>query len=148
MDRYFEDFAVGERFETPGATISRQEALAFASSYDPQPFHLDDAAARDSLFGTLVVSGWQTAAITMRLIVLSRVLEATGVIGTGIDELRWLAPVLPGDTLRVRGEIVGLTPPPAGRRRGSMRVQMHAVNQNDAIVYSAIANLIVPVRPD
>jgi acyl dehydratase len=147
MDRYFEDFSVGERFETASATISRDEAIAFARSYDPQPFHLDDRAAQSSVFGKLVVSGWQTAAIAMRLIVQSRVLEATGIVGTGVDDLRWLAPVVPGDTLRVRGEIVGLTPLTGGRRRGTMRVLTQAVNQNDAIVYSAIATLVLPMRP-
>jgi acyl dehydratase len=147
MDRYFEDFSVGERFETASATISREEAIAFATSYDPQPFHLDEEAARTSMFGKLVVSGWQTAALAMRLIVQSRVLEATGIVGTGVDEVRWFAPVAPGDTLRVRGEIVALTPLPGGKRRGTMRVLTQALNQNDAIVYSAIPTLVLPMRP-
>ncbi len=146
--RYFDEFAVGDTFETEAFTLSEKESLAFAHLYDPQPFHLDATAAADSPFRELVASGWQTAAITMRLVVQSGVLRTTGVIGTGIDDLRWLAPVFPGDTLRVRGEVTEKLPW-AGKKkdRGTMRIRLHTLNQHDVVVMSQIANLMVATRP-
>ncbi len=100
--RYFDDFTIGEKFETAPATLSESDTIAFAERYDPQPFHLDAGAARESVFRDLTASGWQTAAMTMRSVVDTGILRATGIIGTGIDELRWFAPVKPGDRLRIR----------------------------------------------
>lgn len=145
--RYFEEFIVGDAFETVAFPLSEDESRAFADRYDPQPFHLDAEAARTSVFRELVASGWQTAAITMRLVVDSGVLRQTGIIGTGIDDLRWLAPVKPGDSLRVRGEIIDKLPWPGSKGRGTLRVRLHTVNQDDVVVMSQIANLIVPMRP-
>ncbi len=145
-ERYFEDFQIGDAFETARFELSEKESLAFASLYDPQPFHLDSAAARAGVFGELTASGWQTTAITMRLIVQSGVLRATGIIGTGIDDLRWLAPVRPGDTLRVRGEVVEKAGWPGKKLRGTMRVRLHTLNQSDVVVMSQIANLMVAMR--
>jgi acyl dehydratase len=145
-ERYFDEFQIGDAFETAAFTLSEKESLAFAHLYDPQPFHLDPQAAAVSPFRELVASGWQTAAITMRLVVESGVLRATGVIGTGIDELRWLAPVFPGDTLRVRGEVVEKLPWPGKKERGTMRVRLQTVNQNDVVVMSQIANVMVRTR--
>ncbi|MDQ2864709.1 MAG: hypothetical protein M3R51_00640 [Candidatus Eremiobacteraeota bacterium] len=90
--RYFDDFTIGEKFETAPATLSESDTIAFAERYDPQPFHLDAGAARESVFRDLTASGWQTAAMTMRSVVDTGILRATGIIGTGIDELRWFAP--------------------------------------------------------
>lgn len=146
-ERYFDEFVVGDTFETAPFTLSEKESMAFAHLYDPQPFHLDPEAAAASPFHELVASGWQTAAITMRLIVQSGVLRATGVIGTGIDDLRWLAPVLPGDTLRVRGEVVEKVPWPGKKERGTMRIRLQTVNQNDVVVMSQIANVMMRTRP-
>jgi acyl dehydratase len=146
-ERYFDEFVVGDTFETDAFTVSEQEVLAFAHLYDPQPFHLDPEAAAASPFHELVASGWQTAAITMRLVVLSGVLRATGVIGTAIDDLRWLAPVLPGDTLRVRGELIEKVPWPGKKDRGTMRIRLQTVNQNNVVVMSQIANVMVRTRP-
>lgn len=146
--RYFEDFEVGETFETSSFELSEKESRAFASLYDPQPFHLDPQAAAGSPFGRLVASGWHTAAITMRLVVESGVLRATGVIGTGIDDLRWLAPVAPGDVLVARGEIVAKEPWPGRKNRGTLRVRLHTVNQEGVVVMSQIANLMVTRRPE
>jgi acyl dehydratase len=146
-ERYFEDFLIGDGFESRPYTLCEDESLDFARTYDPQPFHLDPQAAQAGFFGRLVSSGWQTAAITMRLIVDSGVLHATGVIGTGIDELRWTAPVLPGDTLRVRGETIDKTPWPGNKRRGVVRFRIETMNQNDVVVMTQIANCIVPMRP-
>ncbi len=118
---FLEDFSVGETFETQPYTITADESFAFARAYDPQPFHLDAAAAKRAIFGELTCSGWHTAAVTMRLVVESGVMRETGIIGTGIDELRWLAPVKPGDSLHVRGEIVEKLPlkAPAGSRNST-----------------------------
>ena len=146
IDRYFEDFAVGETFETAAHTISLEESLTFAQAYDPQPFHLNDEAAQTSFFKRLVSSGWQTAAVTMRLVVESGVLRATGIVGTGIDDLRWLAPVVPGDTLRVRGEVIDRQPWPGNKRRGTLRVRLLTRNQDDLVVMSQIANLVLNYR--
>ncbi len=146
-DRFFDDFEVGDTFVTRTFTLSEQESVAFARVYDPQPFHLDAAAAETSIFRRLVASGWHTAAITMRLIVECGILEATGIIGTGIDELRWHSAVYPGDTLRVRGEVLEKLPSPNDGRRGILRVRLQTVNQNDAVVMSQIANLMMPLRP-
>jgi acyl dehydratase len=144
---YFEDFAVGDTFATQSYTLSREECVAFARMYDPQPFHLDDKAAQESIFRRLAASGWHTAAVIMRLIVRSGFLEKAGILGTGIDDLRWLAPVFPGDTLHVTGEIIALDPDLKGRPFGRMRVQLYAINQNDVRVMSEIANLTVGFRP-
>ncbi len=146
IDRYFEDFAVGETFETAAHTISLDESVAFARAYDPQPFHLDAEAAQASFFKRLVSSGWQTAAVTMRLVVESGVLRTTGIVGTGIDDLRWLAPVVPGDTLRVRGEVIDRQPWPGNKRRGTLRVRLLTRNQDDLVVMSQIANLVLNYR--
>ncbi|HET9029608.1 MAG TPA: MaoC family dehydratase [Candidatus Aquilonibacter sp.] len=145
-ERFFDEFVVGDTFETQAFTLSEKESTAFAHLYDPQPFHLDAQAAAESPFHELVASGWQTAAITMRLVVECGVLRATGVIGTGIDDLRWLAPVHPGDTLRVRGEIVDKLPWPGKPGRGTMRVRLHTVNQHGVVVMSQIANCMAKTR--
>lgn len=146
-DRYFDEFFIGDTFETAEFTLSEKESIAFAHLYDPQPFHLSQEAAAQSPFHELVASGWQTTAITMRLIVESGVLRATGVIGTGIDDLRWLAPVMPGDTLRVRGEVIEKLPWPGKKDRGTMRIRLHTVNQNEVVVMSQIANIMMRMRP-
>ena len=145
-ERYFDEFVVGDTFETASFTLSEKEAVAFAHLYDPQPFHLDAEAAKNSPFRELVASGWQTTAITMRLVVESGFLRATGVIGTGIDDLRWLAPVFPDDTLRVRGEVVEKVAWPGKGDRGTLRVRLHTLNQEGVVVMSQIANCMVKVR--
>src|ERR1700682_2931930 len=99
-ERYFEDWKVGERLVTSSRTLQEAEIVAFAREYDPQDFHLDPEAAKNSPFGRLVASGWQTTALTMRLIVESGIFGRHGGIGLGVDELRWLQTVYPGGTLR------------------------------------------------
>jgi acyl dehydratase len=147
MARYLDEFVIGDTFESDAYAISREESLAFAKAYDPQPFHLDEEAAARSMFRGLASSGWHTAAITMRLIVDSGVLKETGIIGTGIDELRWLAPVKPGDILHVRGEIVEKAPWPGSASRGTLRVKLATINGDGVVVMTQFANLIVPLRP-
>jgi acyl dehydratase len=147
MARYLDEFTVGDAFESGTYTISPEDSLAFAKAYDPQPFHLDRDAASASMFRELVSSGWQTAAITMRLVVDSGAMRETGIVGTGIDELRWLAPVKPGDTLHVLGEIVDKAPWPGSKTRGTVRVKLTTMNGDGVAVMTQFANLIVPVRP-
>jgi len=142
---FLDDFAVGERFETAALTVSAEDGFAFARAYDPQPFHLDADAAARSIFGELTISGWHTTALTMRLVVESGVMRETGIIGSGIDDLRWLAPVKPGDTLRVRGEIVERVRSQRRPGRGTLRVRLETLNQHDVVVLSQIANLVMPV---
>ncbi len=146
--RYFEDFHIGETLQSAEFHLSEKECIAFAHLYDPQPFHLSNEDAEASVFRELTASGWQTAAITMRLMVESGVFRATGIIGTGIDDLRWLAPVHPGDSLYVRAEIVEKTPWPGNKGRGTVRVRLHTINQHGVVVMSQIANLMVAARPN
>ncbi|HEY1680486.1 MAG TPA: MaoC family dehydratase [Candidatus Tumulicola sp.] len=139
---------MGEVFETASIDVNAAEILAFAESFDPQPFHLDEAAARAGFFGGLVASGWHTGALTMRLFVESGVMREIGVIGFGVDELRWLAPVTPGDELHLRGEVVEVRPRPHRPARGIVRIRIETVNQHGLTVMTQIPNLVVPARPE
>jgi acyl dehydratase len=144
---YLEDFAPGRVFKSPGLTIDIAAIKAFASEFDPQPFHLDEKAAAKSLFGGLVASGWHTAALTMRLLVQGGLPIAGGITGAGVDELRWLRPVLPGDTLRVESEVLEMRPSRSRPEQGLMKVRSTTFNQRDEPVQMMIANLVVPRRP-
>lgn len=146
--RYLEDFSVGQTYETGSAVVQLDEIVEFARRYDPQPFHLDADAAQASVFHGMTASGWFTAALTMRLTVQSGVMKEIGIIGVGIDELRWTRPVRPGDTLRVGLEIVDVKPSQSGAPRGIVSVRLTTRNQNEEIVLSEIARLIVPRRPE
>jgi acyl dehydratase len=146
-DRYFEDFTVGDAFDTGTTQVSEDDIVKFARGFDPQPWHLDPQAAAQSPFKGLVASGWHTAAVTMRLIVESGVMRATGVLGIGVDDLRWLKPVRPGSTLRVKLEVKSLVPPAPGRRAGTMRVLLTTIDQDDEAVQTAVAILRVRLRP-
>lgn len=145
-DRYFDDFAVGDTFDSGSILVSEADIVEFARVFDPQPWHLDAIAATNSPFKGLVASGWHTTAITMRLFVESGVLRATGILGLGVDDLRWLKPVRPGMTLRVRGEVRALDPPTPGRHAGTMRVALTTLDQNDEPVQTEVAILRVRVR--
>ena len=110
-ERYFEDFVVGQNFQpTPRLRVEKADIIAFARQFDPQPFHLDEEAARKSIFGRLVASGWHTAAMTMRLVTQSEFKAAGGSIGVGFDSLRWPIPVRPGDELRIETEVLEARP--------------------------------------
>src|SRR5262245_31241579 len=104
--RYLEDFKIGDYFESGSIEVTEDNIIAFAEQFDPQPFHLDPIFAKQSFFGGMVASGWHTAALTMNLLVNSGVNIANGIIGVGIDKLRWLRPVKPGDHLRIRTEVI------------------------------------------
>src|SRR6478735_7948677 len=142
---YLEDLEVGRRFTSATHAIDEAQIKAFATQFDPQPFHLDDAAAKATLFGGLAASGWHTAAITMRLLVESGLPLAGGIIGAG-GEINWPKPTRPGDVLRVVSEIEQVTPSRSRPDRGTVRVRSETRNQRDEVVQVLIANLIVPRR--
>jgi acyl dehydratase len=104
--RYFEDFAAGEVISLPGRQVTRAEIIAFATEYDPQPFHLDEDAARDSLLGGLAASGWHSCCLLMRMISDGLLAETRFMGAPGIEEVRWLAPLRPGDTISVRATVL------------------------------------------
>jgi len=146
--RYLEDFAAGQVYR--GASRARVEPdgiKKFAAEFDPQPFHLNEDAARASLFQGLAASGWHTAAITMRLLVDSDLKPAGGIIGAGFDELRWPAPVRPGDELRVESEILEVRPLKSRADRGVVKVRTTTLNQRGEAVQVSVGNLFVPRRP-
>jgi acyl dehydratase len=143
---YLEDFAVGQTFGSGTLHVSEGDITAFAAQFDPQPFHMDSSAARETLFGGLVASGWHTTALMMRLLVGSDLKPAGGLIGAGVDELRWPKPVRPGDTLRLTCEIVDMRPSRSRPRDGLLKVRMTMVDQHDEPVLVFVANLIVRRR--
>lgn len=141
--RYFDDFAIGERFVTPGVTITESEIIDFALRYDPQPFHLDAQAAAQSLYGGLIGSGFQTLALSFRLFIQSGVLSACSMGSPGIDELRWLAPVRPGDTLHTEVEVVDSKPSRSKPDRGMLRMYYTVINQHgDTVLAYTINHLL------
>ena len=131
---YFEDFVPGSVREFGGKTVTREAVLAFAREFDPQPFHLDDAAAEASLFGRLSASGWHTCAMTMRMICDDHLLEAASLGSPGIDSLRWLKPVYPGDTLTVRLEVLESRPMGSRPDVGLVRSRWEVLNQQREVV--------------
>jgi acyl dehydratase len=146
MIEWFDDLKVGMRFKSEGVTVSKEDILRFAAEFDPQPFHLDEAAAQASVLNGLAASGWHTAAIAMRLAVTARPFGPHPLFGAGVDELRWLKPVRPGDTLHLEGEVVELIPSRT-KPQGIARVKWTAYNQNGEAVYTFIPIAIVPSRP-
>lgn len=143
---YFEDLVVGRRLTTGSVSIDADAIKAFAAQFDPQPFHLDDEAARTSFFGGLVASGWHTAALTMRLLVTSGLPIAGGVIGAG-GEVQWPRPTYPGDTLTAVCEVIAAKPSGSRPDRGMATVRTETLNQNGEVVQIMTARLVVPRRP-
>ena len=145
-ERYLEDFQAGDRFRSAEHTVSEAEIIDYARLYDPQSFHTDPAAAKHSIFGGLAASGWYTAAITMRLIAQSEIHVAGGLIGMGVDQLRWPRPVRPGDTLHVDAEVLEVRPSRSHPDRGIVRVRNTTVNQAGETVQTMETALFVPRR--
>jgi acyl dehydratase len=143
---YLEDLHVGQRFTSGTYYMDEARIKAFAAEFDPQPFHLDEAAARDSLFGRLVASGWHTAAASMRLLATGGLPLANGIIGFG-GEILWSKPAKPGDTLRVESEIVEITPSRSKPDRAVVRVRSVTTNQNGDEVQVFTPKLLVLKRP-
>jgi acyl dehydratase len=146
-ERYLEDFAVGQTFASGRLTVEAAEIKAFAGAFDPQPFHLDEEAARHTFFKGLAASGWHTAALTMRLLVESDLQPAGGLIGAGLDEFRWPLPVRPGDELRVESEILEVRPSRSRPDQGFIKVRTTTLNQRGEAVQIYVGNLLVPRRP-
>lgn len=147
-ERFLEDFAVGQSFVSNGRRrVSRDEIIAFAKEYDPQPFHLDEAAAAASIFRGLAASGWHTAALTMSLIAAGEFKPAGGTVGLGFEELRWPIPVRPGDELRIESEVLDMRPSKSRPDRGLMKVRTRTFNQKGEMVQELVSNLMVPRRP-
>ena len=147
-ERYLEDFAVGQKFSSARLRIEQERMLAFAAEFDPQPFHLDEAAARRSFFGALTASGWYTAAVSMRLLTETGLTPAGGYIGAGADAFRWPRPVRPGDELRVECEVIEVRPSNSRPDRGLIKVRMTTLNQDNEAALTYIANLVVLRRQD
>lgn len=145
---YLEDLAVGQTFRSGTCTVTAEQIKAFAREFDPQPFHLDEKAARATFFGGLAASGWHTAALTMRLLVTSELRLADGIIGTGAEELRWPKPVRPGDRLHVESEVIEVRPSRSRPDQGLIKVRATTYNQNREPVQVLVANLLVPRRPE
>jgi acyl dehydratase len=134
--QYFEDFRPGQTVELGSRTVTEEEIVAFARQWDPQPFHTDAEAARDSVFGGLIASGWHTGAMWMRLYVDSLLCGSASQGSTGVEELRWLAPVRPGDTLTGRLEVLEAVPSERRPDRGTVRIRAEMVNQDGVTVMS------------
>jgi len=145
--RYLEDFEPGQQFGSGSVTVDAEQIKAFAKQFDPQPFHLDDEAARASFFQGLAASGWHTAALTMRLLVEGELSIAGGIVGAGADEFRWPRPVRPGDTLTVRSEVLEVRPSKSRPEQGLVKVRSTTLNQKGEPVQVFVANLVVPRRP-
>jgi len=130
--KYWEDIEVGARSSFGRYDVTREEVIEFASKYDPQPFHLSDEAAAETYFGRLSASGWHTCAMLMRMLVEHmRTEQQAGLGSPGIDELRWLKPVYPGDTLRAESEVLDKTPSRSRPDMGSYRGRTTVFNQHD-----------------
>ncbi len=145
--QYIEDLAPGQKYGSGRLTVEPERIKAFASEFDPQPFHLDEAAARDTLFRGLAASGWHTAALTMRLLVDGEFRPAGGILGAGFEELRWPKPVRPGDELHIESEILEVRISKSRPDQGIVKVRTTTFNQADEPVQVFTANLIVQRRP-
>ena len=147
MVQYWEDLEIGAPWSFGSYPVTREEVLEFASKYDPQPFHLSDEAAAKTHFGRLAASGWHTCAMLMRMMVEDMAsTQQAGLGSPGLDELRWLKPVYPGDTLRVESEVLEKTPSRSRPDMGSFRTRTTVFNQHDEAVMSYRSNGLIRTR--
>jgi acyl dehydratase len=146
-EKYLEDLAPGQTYGSRRLKVDKERVKSFAAEFDPQPFHLDDEAARRSIFGGLAASGWHTAAMTMRLLVESDFKPAGGIVGAGFDEFRWPAPVRPGDELQVEVEVLEVRPSKSRPTQGLVKIRTTTRNQKGDAVQVSVGNLVVPRRP-
>ena len=146
--RYLEDYAAGQKYGGPQRVrVDAERIHSFAAEFDPQPFHLNDAAAQQSIFRGLAASGWHTAAMTMKLLVASDLQPAGGIVGAGFDEFRWPLPVRPGDELRVEVEVLEVRESKSRPDLGVIKIRTTTLNQNGQAVQVNVGNLMVPRRP-
>ena len=134
MTKYFEDFQVGEQIELGEVEVTEASIIEFAERYDPQPFHVDPEAAAASPFGGLIASGWHTCALYMRLLCDGMILDSSSQGASGMEELRWLAPVRPGDVLRARYTVLDTSPSTTRPNRGTVTFRSEMSNQHDVVV--------------
>jgi len=144
---YFEDFEVGHRFRSPGITVTEGQIIDFAMCYDPQVFHIDAEAAKTTPYGGLIASGIHTIALTFRAFLMTGTLEGSSLGSPGFDELRWLRPVRPGDTLYVVGEVLEKKASSSRQDRGVIRIRYTSYNQRDEEVMTMVGNQIIRRRP-
>jgi len=145
--RYLEDYEPGQKFRSESVRVDTADIKAFARQFDPQPFHLDEAAADRSIFKGLAASGWHTSALTMRLMVASDFSPVGGIVGAGVEEFRWPRPVRPGDELRVEIEVLEVRPSKSKPGQGLMKTRVTTLNQDGEPVQVFVGNLVVPRRP-
>ena len=148
MDLYFEDFVVGECFHSSGITITENSIIDFALQYDPQPIHVNAVAAREMPYGGLIASGVQTLGLTLRLWLDVGMLRQCSLGSPGLDELRWLKPVRPGDTLRVEVEVMEIKPSTSKPDRGIVKLLYTTLNQGDEKVMTFSSLQLLRRRPD
>jgi acyl dehydratase len=145
-DRYFEDYGPGAVYEYGSVTVTEEEILGFARKFDPQPMHVDPEFAAQGPFGGLIASGWHTAGIMMRMFVDHYLSRVASLASPGLDELRWPAPVRPGDSLRLRATVVEARRSRSKPDRGLVRTQSELINQNDEVVLRVTAMNIIRAR--
>jgi acyl dehydratase len=143
---YFEDYIVGATQELGSIAVEEAEVISFAQRFDPQPFHIDPAAAKQSIFGGLIASGWHTASLMMRLFVDHYLSQSTSLGSPGVDELRWLKPVRPGDVLAIRATVLEATRSRSKPDRGLIRTLVEVLNQNREVVMSLKAMNLIRCR--
>jgi acyl dehydratase len=144
---YFDDFHLGQKFQSNGSVkITAQEITEFAQKYDPQPFHLDEAAGKSTFFKGQAASGWLTAAIVMRMRV-DTINVHGGMIGAGVEEIRWTEPVRPGDSLHTETEVIGLRQSKKRPDLGLVTIYTLTLNQREEVVMKSTVNFLAPMRP-
>ena len=147
--RYFEDFQVGDTFDLGStASITADEIITFARQFDPQPFHLDAELAKDSIFGQLVASGWHATSLLMRLLVDGLINETVSMGSPGVEQIRWLRPLRPGDALHARFIVLESTPSKSRPKMGILRSNCELFNQNDELLMTLQGTHFVGRRPE
>ena len=144
---YFDDFKPGDKFQSAPLLISEALIVEFGRFYDPQVFHLDPEAAKETIYGGLIASGLQTIALTFKLFFETGALDASSLGSPGLDEIRWKLPVRPGDSLHVVGEVLESRPSTSKADRGIVRVLYTTLNQRDEVVMTLIGNQLLRRRP-
>ena len=145
--QWFEEFEVGQRFVSQGVTFTESSIIDFATRYDPQRFHIDKEAAAQTHFGGIIASGFQTLALSFRMFFQLGVIRESGIGAPGVEELRWTAPVRPGDTVHTEAEVIELTPSKSKSDRGVVRLRYTARNQRGEMVMTLIVPQIIARRP-
>jgi acyl dehydratase len=148
VDLYLDELKPGDRFESHGYTLTEADVIDFARNYDPQPFHIDIEAAKQTIHGGLIASGFQTLAVGFRMLYQTGFITSANLGGVGLDELRWLKPVRPGDTLRSTGEMLALTPSKSKPDRGVAKYLFTVLNQRDEPVLSGTFVIILKRKRD